>query len=435
MALLPFSRCNSRGSMAALAMISHIGSKGAAARFSTTFISSSSRPSRLHDIDMQRAPCRIFPSISTATTTTRRHFSLDNNTNMEDILPNKTGDRNGLIRYQILADDGHPLRLYSRSPTTTDRSSSAMNNSSSSSQNKRSILLLHGRTWSSQPVFDLRTSNNDDKQQSTLQSLAELGFDAYALDLRGFGETPRDEGGYTTPNRCVEDVRCAIDWIARRHDENYDNYGDSDGSSNETLTAAESSIAMSTKPALLGWSQGALVAQMYAQKHGPSTLSDLVLFGTIYDPRVIYPRKPLFDESGRLISGGKDAVKPPAPEVVNTVAASLEDFTLPGTICDEAALEFSSVALAVDTVKAAWDELHEFNVCNPALVHVPTLVIVGAQDPYVQWDAQRELFERLGHDDKSMCVLPACDHAAHILKARKMFIRSVVGFLLRKDGF
>ena len=343
MALLPLPCCNSRGSMAALAMISHIGSKGAAARFSTTFIPSSSRPSRLNDIDIQRAPCRIFPSISTAsaaaTTTSRRHFSLDNNnTNMEDILPNKTGDRNGLIRYQILADDGHPLRMYSRSPTTTDQSSSAMNNSSSS-QKKRSILLLHGRTWSSQPVFDLRTSNNDDKQQSTLQSLAELGFDAYALDLRGFGETPRDEGGYTTPNRCVEDVKCAIDWIARRHDENYDNYGDN-GSNNETLTAAESSIAMSTKPALLGWSQGALVAQMYAQKHGPSTLSDLVLFGTIYDPRVIYPRKPLFDESGRLISGGKDAVKPPAPEVVNTVAASLEDFTLPGKYSCMCALLF-----------------------------------------------------------------------------------------------
>eukprot|EP00986_Skeletonema_menzelii_P005597 scaffold2084_cov155-Skeletonema_menzelii.AAC.18 len=430
MALLPFPCCNSRGTMAALAVISRIGSKGAAARFSTAFIPSS-RPS-LHDItDMQRAPCRISPSISTAAsvTTTRHHFSLDS-TIAEDTLPNKTGDRNGLIRYQILADDGHPLRLYSRSPTT-DRSASV--NNSSSSQTKRSILLLHGRTWSSQPVFDLRTSDNDEKQQSTLQSLAELGFHAYALDLRGFGETPRDEGGYTTPNRCVEDVKCAIDWIARRHDENYDKYGD-DGN-NETLNAAESSIAMSTKPALLGWSQGALVAQMYAQKHGPATLSDLVLFGTIYDPRVIYPRKPLFDENGQLISGGKDAVKPPAPEVLNTVAASLEDFTLPGTICDEAALEFSSVALAVDTVKAAWDELHEFNVCNPALVHVPTLVIVGAQDPYVKWDAQRELFERLGNEDKSMCVLPACDHAAHILKARKMFIRSVVGFLLRKAGF
>ena len=95
---------------------------------------------------------------------------------------------------------------------------------------------------------------------------------------------------------------------------------------------AESLVKMSSKPALLGWSQGALVAQMYAQKYGPATISDLVLFGTIYDPRVIYPRKPLYDPSGQLISGGKDVVKPPAPEVLNTVTASLEDFTLPGKL-------------------------------------------------------------------------------------------------------
>ncbi|KAL7452750.1 hypothetical protein ACHAWC_004461, partial [Mediolabrus comicus] len=348
----------------------------------------------------------------------------------EDTLPNKTGDRNGLIRYQVTADDGHPLRLYSRSPTT-DTSSSVMN-MNASANNKPSILLLHGRTWSSQPVFDLRTSDNDEKQQSTIQSLTNLGFHVYAMDLRGFGETPRcdNDGGYTTPNRCVEDVKCAIDWIARRHDANHGRNHQDDNNN-----VAESLVKMSSKPALLGWSQGALVAQMYAQKYGPATISDLVLFGTIYDPRVIYPRKPLYDPSGQLISGGKDAVKPPAPEVLNTVTASLEDFTLPGTICDEAALEFSSVALAVDTIKAEWDELHEFNVCNPALVHVPTMVIVGAQDPYVTWDAQSELFERLGHEDKAMCVLPACDHAAHILKARKMFVRSVVGFLLRKAGF
>ncbi len=41
-------------------------------------------------------------------------------------------------------------------------------------------------------MFDLRTSNDDAKQQSTLQSLANLGFHAYALNLHGFGETPRD---------------------------------------------------------------------------------------------------------------------------------------------------------------------------------------------------------------------------------------------------
>ena len=271
-----------------------------------------------------------------------------------------------------------------------------------------------------------------------MQSLADLGFAAYALDLRGFGETVRDESGYTTPRRCVEDVRCAVDWISKRHGskegENASNTN-GDGTENYANNRIEDPNMINTNPALLGWSQGALVAQMYAQKYGPSTLSDLILFGSIFDPRVIYPRKPLYDPSGKLISGGETAIKPPAPMVANTDIASLEDFTLPGTICDEAAMTFSYLALTVDPIKAAWDDLHEFNVCNPALVHVPTMVIVGSQDPYVNWEAQRELFERLGTEDKVWCVLPGCDHAAHILKARRMFVRNLVGFLLRKEEF
>lgn len=280
------------------------------------------------------------------------------------------------------------------------------------------------------------------KQQSTLQSLAELGFNVYALDFRGFGETVRDydaetgNGGYTTPRRCVADVKCAIEWITKRHEVVASTEDDEDNlSTTFTPGFEEDPTVINTKPALFGWSQGALVAQMYAQQYGPS-ISDLILFGSIFDPKVIYPRKPLYDPSGRLVSGlGSDAFKPPAPEVVNTDISSLEDFTLPGTICDEAALTFSAHALAVDTIKAEWDELHEFNICNPALVHIPTMVMVGAQDPYVSWEAQRELFDRLGTEDKAFNILPGCDHAAHILKARKMFVRGVAGFLLRKDGF
>ena len=46
-------------------------------------------------------------------------------------------------------------------------------------------------------------------------------------------------------------------------------------------------------PALLGWSQGALVAQMVAQKTN-NLISKLVLYGSIYDPLICYPREPLY---------------------------------------------------------------------------------------------------------------------------------------------
>ena len=418
---------------------------GAMGSATASFVSSSCHlPHHLSGSCIQPTTTRHLSSSSLSSSS-----SDDTESSSRISLPNKTGDRNGLIRHEVIADDGHPLRVYSRIPTNNSNNN---NNSllrtadgiNTTNQKKRSILLLHGRTWSSQPVFDLRTSPNDDKQQSTLQSMADLGFNVYALDFRGFGETPRDDPGYTTPRRCVADVKCAIDWITKRHENEYGGDEDTDHTtknvtSDTSIPGFEDPTVINTKPALLGWSQGALVAQMYAQQHGPTTLSDLILFGSIFDPKVIYPRKPLYDPTGRLLvsSGGEagSVNKPPAPEVANTDIASLEDFTLPGTICDEAALTFSKLALTVDKIKAPWDELHEFNICNPALLHIPTLVIVGAQDPYVSWDAQRELFDRLGTEDKQMCILPGCDHAAHILKARKMFVRGVAGFLLRKDGF
>ena len=52
------------------------------------------------------------------------------------------------------------------------------------------VLLVHGRTWSSRPDFDLQVPG---LRRSVMQSLADRGFAAYAVDLRGYGETPRDQ--------------------------------------------------------------------------------------------------------------------------------------------------------------------------------------------------------------------------------------------------
>jgi pimeloyl-ACP methyl ester carboxylesterase len=164
-------------------------------------------------------------------------------------------------------------------------------------------------------------------------------------------------------------------------------------------------------------------------------MSDLILYGTIYDPTVRYPRRPLFDPIDvTAASGPTTYTSATAPEVANTVEASLEDFTIPGTISADAAHGFSSLAMKSDPIKAAWHELHEFDMCDPSHVNVPTLVIVGSRDPYVRFDAQMSLFERLGTEDKAMYVVPNCDHAVHLLEARGMFVKVVTGFLERRDG-
>src|SRR5579862_1626914 len=61
--------------------------------------------------------------------------------------------------------DGHPLAVWARVPSAP----------------RGAILLLHGRTWSSRPDFDLQVPG---LQRSVLESLEARGFAAYALDAR-----------------------------------------------------------------------------------------------------------------------------------------------------------------------------------------------------------------------------------------------------------
>jgi pimeloyl-ACP methyl ester carboxylesterase len=89
--------------------------------------------------------------------------------------------------------------------------------------------------------------------------LVSKGIAAYAVDLRGMGATARDDSGWTTPAQSVQDTKDVIDFLAERG---------------------------ILRPVLIGWSQGALIAQIFAQQY-PSTISSLVLYGSIYNPDVM----------------------------------------------------------------------------------------------------------------------------------------------------
>src|SRR5829696_1000917 len=75
------------------------------------------------------------------------------------------------------------------------------------------ILLIHGRTWSSLPNFDLRVPGED---RSFMDALGGAGFDVFAVDLRGYGATPRDPSGFLTPDRAVADVAAVVTWMQQQ---------------------------------------------------------------------------------------------------------------------------------------------------------------------------------------------------------------------------
>jgi pimeloyl-ACP methyl ester carboxylesterase len=268
--------------------------------------------------------------------------------------------------------DGHPIAVWGRKPAANVRGT---------------ILLVHGRTWSSRPDFDLQVPG---LQRSVLMSFVNQGFAAYAMDLRGYGETPRDATGWLTPARASQDVANVLAWIAPRH-------------------------AGLPPPALVGWSRGAAIAQLAAQV-APTRLSALVLFGFAFDPDLQFvdvpaPGKPLM--------------------LKNTAESAQSDFISPKITPPAVMQAFTEQALKADPVLVDLKADGEFNALKPAKVMTPTLVIFGERDPGVVAEDAGKFFARFGTGDKQMVVLPGADHAAQLEDTHDAWIMAIVNFLNR----
>jgi pimeloyl-ACP methyl ester carboxylesterase len=268
----------------------------------------------------------------------------------------------------VTADDGHPLRIWRIAAQGASRGV---------------VVLLHGRTWSGLPDFDLRVA--DDRSLSLMHALRERGYVTYALDLRGYGGTERDATGWLEPDRAAEDLAAALAFVRERE---------------------------GVAPDLLGWSFGALVGQLCVQNH-PDAARSLILYGYPRDPDA---RTPVQTSKGE------------PPRKPNDAAAAASDFITRGTISDEAIAAYVKASLAADPIKVDWRAIHQFDALDSAKITIPTLVIHGVDDPIAQPLWQAKLFTRLEQPDKQWVVIPRADHAAHLEQPAR-FITAVVGFI------
>lgn len=265
--------------------------------------------------------------------------------------------------------DGHAFALWSRQIANA----------------KGSILLLHGRTWSALPDFDLQVPG---EQRSVMMALNAKGYTTYALDMRGYGATARDASGWLTPDRAAKDLAGVLSWIGQREQ---------------------------APPTLLGWSMGSLVSQLTVQRQ-PQLLSNLILFG--------YPRDPAVPAA---------VTEPPAtpPRERNTRERAVSDFISPAVTPKLLIEAYVDAALAADPIRADWRDLHEFNALDPAKVTVPTLLMHGERDPLTPAAAQAHQFTQLGTADKQWVVLAGGDHAALIEDTLPAFVAAIVAFVER----
>ena len=278
------------------------------------------------------------------------------------------------IRHDVVVDDGHHITVWQRKGAPLRATK---------------ILLIHGRTWSSLPNFDLRVAG---EERSFMDALGTAGLDVYAVDLRGYGATPRDPSGFLTPDRAVADVAAVVTWMQQQDARKGGTY-------------------------VLGLSRGAMIAAMMAQKY-PEKLAGLILLGFGFDP----------DAQAAASPGG---VRP--GRVRNTADAASSDFVTPDAYSGATLSTFVRSALQHDPVLADWREEQQFNTFSPARLQVPVLLIHGDRDPQAPMAIGTKLFTRFATPDKWWIILPGADHAAHLEKSAPLLVRTVVNFTRRHE--
>jgi pimeloyl-ACP methyl ester carboxylesterase len=269
-----------------------------------------------------------------------------------------------------IMSNGHSMRVWHKQPQVNFNQS-------------KQILLLHGRTWSSLPDFDLQVAGEN---LSVMDNLVELGFSVWALDARGYGETPRDISGWNTPNKAAQDAANVVAWITQ-----------------ETKQ----------KIVVFGWSYGSMVSQLMVQQN-PDLAKAVVLYGYPIDPE-------------KTISKPKPVKSP--PRVQNTAKNAASDFIVADTISSNAVEAYVIASLKADPVRADWNQLLQWQQLDASKVKTPLLLLQAEFDPLANSESHARFFVKLPNANKQWVVLAGGDHAALLETAKDRLVHSVNDFV------
>ncbi len=283
---------------------------------------------------------------------------------------------------------------------------------------ERTLLLMHGATFSSRSLFDAPLGG-----VSVMDELALAGFDVFALDVRGYGASTRPAtmdgppDGHAPEVRAevaLRDIGAAIDWV--RH-----------ASGIERLC-------------LLGMSWGGSIAGAHAARR-PETIAKLALVAPLWlsdGPKRIDPGGPLGAYRRSDLAKFHDAWLSPAPEAERAtliprgwfetwVATTLE--TDPG----------SGVPGTVRAPSGAVQDVREHWTCgrpiyDPATITAPTLIVHAEWDVDVSLDTARDLFARLtGARYRRWVEIGAGTHMVLAERNRWQALGAITCFLLGED--
>ena len=244
------------------------------------------------------------------------------------------------------------------------------------------VIFLHGATWSGRPNFDLGFED-----YSTMEHFAREGWDTFAVDARGYGQSTDPEGeNWSEAADVVKDLRVVVEQI-------------------KALRSVE-------RVHLVGYSWGSQVAALFGQTH-PDLTGRVVLYGTRW----------------QAIPDAPDA--PSEPFRTSTLDDAKTDF-IEGC-CNPAVVEaYAKAALAADpdSPNGIFRDYYEsLPIIDPEKCTFPTLIIAGEHEAYYSIEDITALFQALKTTDKQLSVLPGGGHAIHLEKGRHRWNATLLAFL------
>ena len=258
---------------------------------------------------------------------------------------------------------------------------------------EKNILLVHGSTYSSHE-FDI-----DYEDYSMARRLAREGYAVWRLDIAGYGQSEEVEDGLMPDTAyAAEDIRAAMERIA-------------DETGQDRID-------------LLGWSWGTMTTGLFASKY-PEHLGKLVLYAPVF--------------------AGLGEAEITEPFNHNDWAGAAEDFqtredgSFDLDVTDPVLIELwcsSCWHYDGDSSPNAWRKdafvSGDSILIDLEKITVPTLVICGDKDPYMNYDLVNSSLELLP-EGSELKVIPGGSHVVMYEKELyKDFQDDVVGFLLGK---